>query len=208
MDRRTLEWFELLAKALVWTAGVVLVLSVAGGIGVATSDNALPFFEEIERESRGVATVALFAGGLAASGVLAGLGAILRMLVSERLERTPPESERIGGERRERPAGRRGLAAFGARGSAGPGRLGRAGASGRRGARGAAPGPDGDGDAERGRRSRKRNDDADDPEGEDRDPPGATDDPPDGELPEAAADPSDGDDARTEDGGDDDRSDD
>ena len=55
--------------------------------------------EDLEKQGRGVAALAALGGGLTAAGLLAAVGAILRMLVTERLERlgpapngrTPPE---------------------------------------------------------------------------------------------------------------------
>ncbi len=95
MNRTTLEGYEQLARVLVWAAGVVLVLGIVGAIIIAGSDDALPLFEDVERQGRGVAALASLAWGVAAGGVLAGLGAILRLLVTDRLERLgPPEQDR------------------------------------------------------------------------------------------------------------------
>ncbi len=93
MNRTTLEGYEQLARALVWAAGVVLVLGIVGAIIIAGSDDALPLFEDVERQGRGVAALASLAWGVAAAGVLAGLGAILRLLVTDRLERLGPAAE-------------------------------------------------------------------------------------------------------------------
>lgn len=87
MDERTLEWFEILARALIWGAGLVLALSVIGALVAATSESSLPGLDVIQRESRGFVSVAALGGGIAAAGVLAGLGAILRLLVDERRRR-------------------------------------------------------------------------------------------------------------------------
>jgi hypothetical protein len=87
MDERTLEWFEILARGLLWGAVLVLALSIVGAISIATTDSALPFFEEFERESRGAAAIGALAAGITGAGVLAGLGAILRLLIAERRER-------------------------------------------------------------------------------------------------------------------------
>jgi hypothetical protein len=82
MDRRTAEWFEFLARALVWGGVAVLVLAVIGAIQVATSDSAIPFFQQaVERESRAIAGIGILAAGITAAGVLAALGAILRLLL-------------------------------------------------------------------------------------------------------------------------------
>jgi hypothetical protein len=87
VDRRTVEWLELLARALIWGAGLVLVLSVIGAIQVATSENQVPFFEELQRESRGIAAIGALGAGITSAGILAGLGAILRVLLSETRDR-------------------------------------------------------------------------------------------------------------------------
>ena len=84
MDERTVEWLRLLANALVWAAGVVLVLSVVGAIQIATSENEIPIFTQIQEESRGIAAVGALGAGITAAGVLAGLGAILRLMLEAR----------------------------------------------------------------------------------------------------------------------------
>lgn len=91
MSRSTLEWYEQMARALVWAGGVVLLLSVVGVVIIAGSEDALPILGDAERQGRGVAALASLGGGLTASGLLAGVGAILRLLVVERLERLGPE---------------------------------------------------------------------------------------------------------------------
>jgi hypothetical protein len=89
MERSNLDWFELLARALMWAAGAVLVLSIMGAIAVATSDAAIPFAEDIQRQGRGIFAVAAIGGGLTAAGMLAGIGAIVSMMVADRKERSP-----------------------------------------------------------------------------------------------------------------------
>jgi hypothetical protein len=89
MRRATLEWYETLAKALIWGAGLVLVLSVIGAIAVATSESSLPLSEDVQREGRGFVAIAGLGAGFAAAGILSGVGAILRLMVVERLERLP-----------------------------------------------------------------------------------------------------------------------
>jgi hypothetical protein len=84
VDERTVAWLRLLANALVWAAGVVLVLSVIGAIQIATSENEIPIFGEIQRQSRGIAAVGALGGGITGAGVLAGLGAILRLMLEAR----------------------------------------------------------------------------------------------------------------------------
>ncbi|MBA2523921.1 MAG: hypothetical protein H0V25_11430 [Solirubrobacterales bacterium] len=91
MSRSTLEWFELLARSLIWAAGIILTLSLIGAVMIAGSDNALPFAEAAERQGKGIAALASLGAGLTAAGVLAGLGAILRTLLADRLERLEAE---------------------------------------------------------------------------------------------------------------------
>ena len=87
MDERTLEWLDVLARALMWAALAVLVLSAIGAVAVATSETSLPGLDVLQRENRGLVAVAGLAGGIAAAGVLAGLGGILRLLLADRRER-------------------------------------------------------------------------------------------------------------------------
>jgi hypothetical protein len=84
VDDRTLEWLSLLARALVWGAGVVLALSVIGAIQIATTDSEIPLFTQVERESRAVGALGALGGGITAAGILAGLGAILRLMLEGR----------------------------------------------------------------------------------------------------------------------------
>jgi len=92
MNRATLEWYELLARSLTWVAGIVLLLSAVAAIVIAGSENSAPLLEDLEKQGRGVAALWALGGGLTAAGLLAAAGAILRLLVSERLERLGPAS--------------------------------------------------------------------------------------------------------------------
>jgi len=87
VDERTLEWLEILARALIWGAAVVLCLSVIGALVVATSESSLPGLDVLQRENRGLVAIAALGGGVTSAGVLAGLGAILRLLLEERRPR-------------------------------------------------------------------------------------------------------------------------
>jgi hypothetical protein len=89
-EARILARFDLLARALIWAAALVLALSVICAIAISTSDNSLPFLEDLQRESRGIAAIATFAAGIAAAGVLSGLGAILHLLLLDRAEQREP----------------------------------------------------------------------------------------------------------------------
>jgi hypothetical protein len=88
MDERTLEWLEILARALLWGAVAVLALAVIGAIAIASTDTAVfRGAEDHQREGRGIAAIGAFGAGLAAAGVLAGLGALLRIKIAEYRER-------------------------------------------------------------------------------------------------------------------------
>lgn len=87
MSARTLDWLETLSKVLLAGAGVVLFVSLLAAISVASSESALPGFETVEREGRGFAALATLAAGVAAAGILAGLGGILTLMVADRRER-------------------------------------------------------------------------------------------------------------------------
>ncbi|HEX2387508.1 MAG TPA: hypothetical protein VHI96_00250 [Solirubrobacterales bacterium] len=111
MNRATLEWYELLARSLTWIAGIVLLLSAVAAIVIAGSENSAPLLEDLEKQGRGVAALWALGGGLTAAGLLAAAGAILRLLVTERLERLGPavaagragsgEQLPLGGDRSE-----------------------------------------------------------------------------------------------------------
>jgi hypothetical protein len=87
VDSQYLEWLDVLGRGLLFAAVAVLALSVIGAIAIATSQNNLPVVEDIQRESRGILAIAALGGGITSAGLLAGLGAILRLMVAERRER-------------------------------------------------------------------------------------------------------------------------
>lgn len=93
MSRSTLEWYELMARGLTWSAGIVLVLALVAAVVIAGSDTTIPLLQDAERQGRGIAALASLAGGLTSAGVLGGLGALLRLNVSDRLERLGPAPE-------------------------------------------------------------------------------------------------------------------
>lgn len=99
MSRSALEWYDQLARGLLWAAGIVLLLALAGAVLIAGSDSALPGFENVERQGRGIAALAALGGGLTSAGLLGGLGAILRLLAADRLTALGPAPE----AERERP---------------------------------------------------------------------------------------------------------
>jgi hypothetical protein len=86
VDENTLEWMDILGRGLMFGAAAVLVLSVIGAIGIGSSSSSLPLIGELQQENRG--TIAIFAlgAGLTATGLLAGLGAVIRLLVADRRE--------------------------------------------------------------------------------------------------------------------------
>jgi hypothetical protein len=88
VNPRTLALFDTLGRALLWAAVAVLGLSLIGAFAILTSDNAVFVDENIQRQGRGILAVGTFGGGLAAAGVLAGLGAIVRLKVAEHRQRT------------------------------------------------------------------------------------------------------------------------
>jgi hypothetical protein len=83
VNPRTLALLDTLGRALMWAAVAVLGLSVIGAVAILTSGNAVFLDEDIQRQGRGILAVGAFGGGLAAAGVLAGLGAIVRLKVAE-----------------------------------------------------------------------------------------------------------------------------
>ncbi len=100
MDERTIDSLELLARALMAAAVVVIVLGLLGAILIAGSESSVPGVDEIQRENRGAFAVGALAAGIVSAGVLAGLGAILRVLLAERRERLAPAADEA--ERSER----------------------------------------------------------------------------------------------------------
>ncbi len=87
MDEQTLNWLDILGRVLMWAAVVVLVFSVIGAITIGSSQSSLPLVEDVQRENRGTIALAALGGGIASAGVLAGLGAIIRLLVADRRDR-------------------------------------------------------------------------------------------------------------------------
>jgi hypothetical protein len=87
VDEQTLNWLDILGRALMWAAVIVLVFSVIGAITIGSSQSSLPLVEDVQRENRGTIALAALGGGIASAGVLAGLGAIVRLLVADRRQR-------------------------------------------------------------------------------------------------------------------------
>jgi hypothetical protein len=85
MDRVLMQRLDSLASVLFFMAVVVLLLALIGAIAVAASRETLGGFEELERQGRGLATVAVLVFGVSGSGLLAGVGGILKALVARDL---------------------------------------------------------------------------------------------------------------------------
>jgi hypothetical protein len=88
-----LELLRLLARLLFAAAAMVLAFSVVGAIMIASTDNAVPGLETLQRQSRGIGALAALGGGVLGSGVLAGLAGILTVLLDG--------EERAGGRARD-----------------------------------------------------------------------------------------------------------
>jgi hypothetical protein len=86
VDENTLEWLDILGRGLMFGAAAVLVLSIIGALGIGSSSSSLPLIGELQQENRGTIAIGALGAGLTAAGVLAGLGAIIRLLVAERRE--------------------------------------------------------------------------------------------------------------------------
>jgi len=90
MNRASLEWYELLGRCLIWVAGIVLLLSAIGAIVIGSSSTDIPILSDIQQQGQGIAAIAALGGGLTSSGLLAGVGAILRLMSAERLDKLGP----------------------------------------------------------------------------------------------------------------------
>ena len=86
MDERILHWLDTLGIALLWGAVAVLGLALIAAIAIAGSESSIPGFDELQRENRGVLAVAAIGGGLTSAGLLAGLGALVRLRVADHRE--------------------------------------------------------------------------------------------------------------------------
>lgn len=85
MNPRALAMMDTLGRALMWAAVAVLGLTVIGATAIISSESAVGFLgEDIQRQGRGILAIAAFGGGLTAAGVLAGLGALVRLEVDGR----------------------------------------------------------------------------------------------------------------------------
>lgn len=88
MNPRTLGMLDTLGRALMWAAVAVIGLTVIGVTAIISSATAVGFLdEEIQRQGRGILAIGAFGGGLTAAGILAGLGALVRLKVAEHRKR-------------------------------------------------------------------------------------------------------------------------
>lgn len=81
-----MHWLDTLGMTLLWGAVAVLGLALIAAVAIAGSESSIPGFDELQRENRGVFAVGAIAAGLTGAGVLAGLGALVRLRVAERRE--------------------------------------------------------------------------------------------------------------------------
>jgi hypothetical protein len=93
MNRASLQWYELLGRCLIWVAGIVLLLSAIGAIVIGSSSTTVPILSDIQQQGQGIAAIAALGSGLTASGLLAGVGAILRLLATNGLSDLGPAPE-------------------------------------------------------------------------------------------------------------------
>jgi len=84
VDERTLGLLDTLGRALLWGAVAVVGLAVISAVAIAGSETTIPGLDEIQRENRGVVSVIALGSGITGAGLLAGLGAIVRLLVEGR----------------------------------------------------------------------------------------------------------------------------
>ena len=87
MDESTLEWIDILGKFLFGAAATVLVLSIIGAVAIGSSSNDLPIIGELQQQNRGTFAVGALIFGFTSSGLLAGVGALVRLKVAEHRKR-------------------------------------------------------------------------------------------------------------------------
>ena len=73
---------NVLANALFVTAAIVLTVALIAAIVLASSDETIVGFENVERQGRSVAAFGALGGGFTAAGILSGLGGILKLLLA------------------------------------------------------------------------------------------------------------------------------
>ena len=92
MDEGTLDRLDALARALLVLSVLVLAMGLLGAFAISVTRE-VPLFEDFQRQGRVLATLGTFVASVVGSGVLAGLGGILRLLVAERRERAGTRSD-------------------------------------------------------------------------------------------------------------------
>jgi hypothetical protein len=83
----TLEWLDILGRALFWAALAVLLLTVVGAVAIASSSSNLPVVGELQQQNRGTIAVGALVIGITSAGVLSALGALVRLNVAARRDR-------------------------------------------------------------------------------------------------------------------------
>ncbi len=82
VDENTLEWLDILGKGLMFVAAAMLLLGVIGAVAVATSSSDIELVGQFQQQNRGTFAAGVLGAGITSAGVLAGLGAIVRLLVA------------------------------------------------------------------------------------------------------------------------------
>ena len=86
MDENTLEWLDILGRGLMFAAAAVLVLGVIGAVAIGSSSSSVELIGQFQQQNRGTIAAATLGIGITSAGVLAGLGAVVRLLVAQRRE--------------------------------------------------------------------------------------------------------------------------
>jgi hypothetical protein len=87
MHESALEWLDILGKVLFGAAAAVLVLSIIGAIAIGSSSSTLPVVGELQQQNRGTLAIGAFIVGFTCSGLLAGMGALVRLNVAAQKQR-------------------------------------------------------------------------------------------------------------------------
>ena len=88
MTEQRREQLRILVRVLFAAAAATIALSVIVSIQIGTSNSEIPIFGDIQQQNRGIIALAAFGGGVIGAGILAGLAAILLVLV----ERDEPDA--------------------------------------------------------------------------------------------------------------------
>jgi len=86
VDENTLEWMDILGRGLMFAAAAVLVLGVIGAVAIGSSSSNIDLIGQFQEQNRGTVAAATLGIGITSAGVLAGLGAIVRLLVAQHRE--------------------------------------------------------------------------------------------------------------------------